>query len=256
MCAWGSNKRGQLGLGAGAPQTVWRPLLLPSLARTSVTQLVCGAHHTLALTAQSQVLAWGANERGQLGVGDTSDRHTPTQVEGLWGLPITRLAAGDCHSLALTNTGQLFAWGSNSHGQCGVIIEEEPETPETPAPPPEPLPSPPRPSPPPQRPEDKLHQAWKEAMANMGIEPDVVELSLSHTGWRGVEVRHSHTHTRARASPAHCIAAYTKAQLWALSAVIACCDCVFHNVVFVCVYVCSWLLNGYLVRTKRTSSAT
>lgn len=195
VCAWGNNKRGQLGLGIDAPQTIWRPLLLPSLARTSVTQLVCGAHHSLALTAQSQVLAWGANERGQLGLGNTMDCHTPTPVEGLWGLPITRLAAGDSHSLALTTTGQLFTWGSNSHGQCGVVIELEPEVPKSAAmdapPAAAEIPTPATPEPPAIATPDVdpvLLDAWRRSMSSMGIAPDLTELSLSHTGWRSVEV--------------------------------------------------------------------
>ncbi len=169
--------------------------------------------HPPRAPAVPQVLAWGANERGQLGLGDTLDRHTPTAVEGLWGLPVMRLAAGDSHSMALTTTGQLFTWGSNSHGQCGVVIE-----------PPGPPPQPPQPdeqatplaspaaaaaAPPPQQqaggraeqargdsrlgpPPDmnpQLLEAWRGAMGAMGIAPDLTDLSLHQTNWRGVEVR-------------------------------------------------------------------
>ncbi len=68
----------------------------------------------------TQVYAWGRNEEGQLGLGDTTTRRTPTIVDALWALPVQQLAAGDRHSAALTSNGFLFTWGANDCGQLGL----------------------------------------------------------------------------------------------------------------------------------------
>jgi alpha-tubulin suppressor-like RCC1 family protein len=46
---------------------------------------------------------------GQLGLGDTEERLTPTKVEGL--PKVKAVAAGYGHSLALTESGEVYAWG-------------------------------------------------------------------------------------------------------------------------------------------------
>lgn len=40
----------------------------------------CGASHSLARTASGLLWAWGCNEHGQLGLGDTKPRFRPEQV--------------------------------------------------------------------------------------------------------------------------------------------------------------------------------
>ena len=94
VITWGSNQHGQCGHGDKA-ETDWvKPRSIKMLHEALVTQVVCGRHHTLCVTATSQVYAWGRNSSGQLGVGDTADRRSPTLVEGLWALPVLQLAAG------------------------------------------------------------------------------------------------------------------------------------------------------------------
>ncbi|HAV43566.1 TPA: hypothetical protein DCX15_06090, partial [bacterium] len=39
-----------------------------------------GGSHTLAIKKDGTLWAWGHNEEGQLGLGDTRDRYTPTRV--------------------------------------------------------------------------------------------------------------------------------------------------------------------------------
>ncbi len=85
--------------------------------------LICSVSVQFEYRRRTQVYAWGRNMQGQLGVGDRLERRTPVAVEGLWGLPILQLAAGDAHSLAITASGSLFAWGDNHFGQvrCPAI---------------------------------------------------------------------------------------------------------------------------------------
>jgi alpha-tubulin suppressor-like RCC1 family protein len=58
------------------------------LAPGSVALVLAGGYHTCALLNVGGVICWGGNGYGQLGVGDTNDRNSPTGVTGL--------GAGEC----------------------------------------------------------------------------------------------------------------------------------------------------------------
>ena len=68
--------------------------------------------------AQPTVVAYGSNDHGALGTGDTEPRLVPAAVSTDEALPVA-CAAGGMHSALLTATGQLLTFGSNSSGQCG-----------------------------------------------------------------------------------------------------------------------------------------
>jgi alpha-tubulin suppressor-like RCC1 family protein len=75
-----------------------------------------GSYHTLALTDQGEVFAWGSNTNGQLGDGTTTDSILPVQVTGLTG--VTLIASGGSYSLAYRASDRtLWGWGSNGTGQ-------------------------------------------------------------------------------------------------------------------------------------------
>lgn len=70
-----------------------------------VVQIKCGAFHNLALDCRGAVFAWGINDFGQLGTGDTSYATTPQQVVGLDDVFVSDVEAGGWHSLAISDTG-------------------------------------------------------------------------------------------------------------------------------------------------------
>jgi hypothetical protein len=50
------------------------------LADDAITVVACGSRHSLALTRSGRVYSWGRGIYGQLGLGDTMDRHSPCRV--------------------------------------------------------------------------------------------------------------------------------------------------------------------------------
>jgi alpha-tubulin suppressor-like RCC1 family protein len=130
LYAFGENWFGQLGNPTNnqteEPNPTPTLVTLPG-ASGPVAQIAAGAYHSLALTSTGQLYAFGDNYWGQLGAATndkspdyTSANPTPTLVTlpGASG-PVTEIAAGAWFSLAVTSTGQLYAFGSNYFGQLG-----------------------------------------------------------------------------------------------------------------------------------------
>jgi alpha-tubulin suppressor-like RCC1 family protein len=127
VLAWGRNDFGQLGNGTSTGSDTPVNVTLP--AGRKVTQVRAGCSHTLALTSKGHVLAWGANDNGQLGNGSTASSDTPVRVKFASGTKITAVRAGCDFSLALTSKGHVLAWGYNGHGQLGDASTASSDTP-------------------------------------------------------------------------------------------------------------------------------
>ena len=95
----------------------------PDCSKTQVVQLAAGRAHTCALLNDGRVRCWGANDQGQLGLGDTTNRAAqPPYQNGLVDLGgvATAIAAGADHTCAVMSDGSLRCWGANAHGQLGL----------------------------------------------------------------------------------------------------------------------------------------
>ncbi len=118
--SWGSNANGQLGL--GSTTTVDTPTQIPGLSNVvavAATGWEYGSQ-SFAVKADGTVWAWGYNNSGQLGDGSTTQRTSPVQVSTATGLAgVVAVAPGQSHTLALTSSGTVWAWGANSSGQLG-----------------------------------------------------------------------------------------------------------------------------------------
>jgi len=121
LYAWGHNIRGQLGDDTTTNRSIPVRVLAGAIPATEQVTQIAASSHSLALTDAGNLYAWGSNGSGQLGDGTTTNRFTPVKV--LAGAisateEITQVAANS-HSLALTDAGNLYAWGWNFVGQLG-----------------------------------------------------------------------------------------------------------------------------------------
>lgn len=129
LSCWGLNLFGELGDGTFEDRDAPVPVTLPAAvvsfsAGGDVHEQVGGSYditdHTCALLADSTVMCWGSNRKGQLGfdpdVSETSN--VPVAIPGLDGAAI-EISAGGQHTCALLKTGGVACWGFNGSGQLG-----------------------------------------------------------------------------------------------------------------------------------------
>ncbi|XP_076465936.1 putative E3 ubiquitin-protein ligase HERC1 isoform X3 [Babylonia areolata] len=114
---WGSGRHGQM-CEAGRVSMV--PTKVPSLS--SCQQVICGQNCTFQVQANGNLLACGEGSYGRLGQGNSDDVHAPTIITSLQGFVITQVATStgsDGHTLALTESGEVFSWGDGDYGKLG-----------------------------------------------------------------------------------------------------------------------------------------
>lgn len=143
---WGYGGEGQLGLGSRI-RTVSSPQPVPCIDTSShwkelhptgskgnriaegqatkvpgncVKAIACGGRHSAVITDAGALLTFGWGLYGQCGQGSTEDELFPTYVSSLGGLQIQGVAAGLWHTICITVTGDVYAFGGNQFGQLGT----------------------------------------------------------------------------------------------------------------------------------------
>ncbi|KAI0035809.1 RCC1/BLIP-II [Vararia minispora EC-137] len=124
---WGSFRanEGSLGFASGLQQQ-----LIPKkvLENEQCVQVATGNNHLLVLTTQGHIYSWGAGEQGQLGRKILERRKihgtVPERVVlGIRSRRATIIGAGNMHSFAVDEQGDVWAWGLNGAGQTGTGVE-------------------------------------------------------------------------------------------------------------------------------------
>lgn len=141
--SWGDNAHGELGVAVSSPAEIARnrATVVTTLANYRAVGASAGGQHSVAVCDRvaghdGVVFAWGSNTSGQLGVGSANkDPAAPPppssstafpralvlhQVSTLRSLRICQVACGSLHSLALSDEGQVYAWGCSDGGRLGL----------------------------------------------------------------------------------------------------------------------------------------
>jgi regulator of chromosome condensation len=134
--AWGLNQFGQCGIDRhgfvgedGA--VIAAPSIVSGLSGMNVVQITGGEHHSLALTADGQVLSFGRMDCNQLGFPEGSppegavvDSHGKARFTPypsvIPGIPaVTRIFSGSHHNIAIARDGTTWSWGFGEVWQVG-----------------------------------------------------------------------------------------------------------------------------------------
>lgn len=118
---WGANFEGQLGTGEGEQAN--QPVT-PAGLESGVTALYGSDAGACAQKEDSEILCWGPNYSGALGVGDTDGRATPAPMTLLDETPLA-LSIGGSHACAVLEGGAVECWGANFKGQLGIAGTDE-----------------------------------------------------------------------------------------------------------------------------------
>jgi len=122
LFAWGGAPQGQLGDNTVVSKS--SPVQIVLGSDKNFTVLSVGGH-TGGITDSNQLWIWGVNDFGQLGNGTTANKSSPVQISGSWDSVSTNDYDGyqatdrGGHTIAVSNTGGLYAWGQGTHGSTG-----------------------------------------------------------------------------------------------------------------------------------------
>ena len=130
LYCWGRNDYGQLGLGYTSGREA-QPQFIDLGPGNTISSLGIGTSgaegwapnsHFCAVLNNGELKCWGANEAGQLGLGNTSSNGVwvPTTVSVGSGLTAISVAVSSSATCALLSDQSVKCWGKNNNGQLGL----------------------------------------------------------------------------------------------------------------------------------------
>lgn len=121
--SWGWGDFGRLG--HAQADDVWTPKPVRGLSGLTLAQVACGDMHTLAVTTEGAVYAFGRNQAGQLGIPSQYDALEPTRVVALQvgeaGGGRVERRRGFCVGTGPPLGRKIGARGRPEHGAVGVV---------------------------------------------------------------------------------------------------------------------------------------
>ncbi|XP_028398483.1 serine/threonine-protein kinase Nek9-like isoform X3 [Dendronephthya gigantea] len=107
------------------------PKIVEKLHGIAVKQVACGEDFTACLTDEGKLYMFGSDYYGCLGCDQKFGEEVcqPTIVEYFMKDSIKQISCGDCHVVALADSG-VYSWGCGEQGRLGVGSEEDYATPQ------------------------------------------------------------------------------------------------------------------------------
>lgn len=118
LWSWGGGEYGQTG--DNFPSSYYRDT--PTQVGTSAwSKVFAGWKVSFGIKPDGTLWAWGLNDVGQLGIGNTTNQFTPVQVgtDTDWVDVVSGGAGNDQFTIATKSDGTVWAWGDNQGGQYG-----------------------------------------------------------------------------------------------------------------------------------------
>ncbi|CCE65029.1 hypothetical protein TPHA_0J02090 [Tetrapisispora phaffii CBS 4417] len=128
--AWGNGQQNQLG------RKVLERYRLKTLdprpfGLRHIKFIASGENHSFAINKDGKLVSWGLNQFGQCGVSESIEDggmvDKPKKVLIPDGLSIKTIAAGEHHSLVLTQDGDLYSFGRLDMMEVGIAKDKLPE---------------------------------------------------------------------------------------------------------------------------------
>lgn len=118
LYSWGYNGYCELGTGKSSQNLV--PTVVDFCEGCAgVIEIAAGSHHSIALTCDGEIYAWGQNNCGQVGSPLTQNQTSPKRVNNP-GTKYIAVSCGQTSSFAVAESGEVYAWGYNGVGQLGI----------------------------------------------------------------------------------------------------------------------------------------
>ncbi|KAJ0409787.1 hypothetical protein ATCC90586_005354 [Pythium insidiosum] len=123
IISFGDGLNGRLGLGSeqdhptGALVTQFKCTVasyVPSIAAISA-----GVAHNAAVSSAGEIFTWGNGADGQLGHQVAESEWVPREVQFFRGITMSAVKCGAKHTVAVSRTGVVYAWGRGLEGQLG-----------------------------------------------------------------------------------------------------------------------------------------
>lgn len=118
LWSWGGGEYGQTG--DNFPSSYYRDT--PTQVGTSAwSKVFAGWKVSFGIKPDGTLWAWGLNDVGQLGIGNTTNQFTPVQVgtDTDWVDVVSGGAGNDQFTIATKSDGTVWSWGDNQGGQYG-----------------------------------------------------------------------------------------------------------------------------------------
>jgi len=134
VITFGSGDCGQLGMGMDEDEcfvAVNRPRIVVALRNFGMSAISTGGLHTAAVTAAGAVYTWGCNDDG--GVGRTGEDYLAMEVTSSDPnfTKVINVGCGDCHTVAVTEAGSAYIWGSYKDKEGKIFsdaVKKDPNT--------------------------------------------------------------------------------------------------------------------------------
>ena len=130
LYGWGNCQMGQIGKmldPSDQSKSVEWSLKPHAFNTKNVVDIFTGKNHSFSLSMKGKrkvFKSWGLNCFKQLGLGNRENTCIPTELDFFVDMDVKYATGGDNHSIALLENGDVYVWGRNDRGQCGISNEK------------------------------------------------------------------------------------------------------------------------------------